>query len=222
MTTSLIGTLLLIAAAAYWELHLAEGAHLGSGVVVWLYDLTAHRYEAIKEFDAAFDDEFLGFPLAAALADRRQPRLLDVAAGTGRLARSLHRQVAFDGHIVATDLSARMLQHARREVDAQREVRFVRHAAGRLPFATETFDAVTCLEALEFLPDARRVVAECVRVLRPNGILVLTNRVGGSARWLVGKTFTRSEFRALLKSHALHNIAVQTWQVDYDLAWARK
>ena len=34
---------------AYWELIIVEGAHLGPGVVVWLYDLAARRYDRIKQ-----------------------------------------------------------------------------------------------------------------------------------------------------------------------------
>ena len=43
-----IGLALTLALLAYWELVIAEGAHLGPRVVVWLYDLTARRYDGIN------------------------------------------------------------------------------------------------------------------------------------------------------------------------------
>ena len=215
--------LLLLAGVLYWELHLAEGAHLGARGVVWLYDLAAHRYEGIKEFDNHFDDDFLGFPLAGNLAALPAARVLDVAAGTGRLARSLLRQVAFDGYIVHTDLSLGMLRQAQHEVRSLPEqVEFLCNPADLLPFATDSFDAVVCLEALEFMPSAEGVIAECMRVLRPGGSLLLTNRIGPSARWLLGKTFSRPAFRSLLEDRGLDDIYIHPWQLDYDLAWARK
>src|SRR5215831_4671940 len=77
---------------AYWELIVAEGAHLGTGVVVWLYDLTARRYDRIKQFDLQVEAQTLGLPLAMALAELDEASILDVAAGTGRVARTLLRQ----------------------------------------------------------------------------------------------------------------------------------
>lgn len=219
----LVTGLVLVGAVLYWELQLAEGAHLGAGVVVWLYDRTAHRYESIKEFDPQFDDDFLGFPLTKALVAIPEPLVLDVAAGTCRLARALLRQTAFDGHIVAVDLSLCMLQEGRRQIKMRADdVDLVHSPAERLPFPNEAFDAVTCLEALEFVPDAETVLAECVRVLRTGGILLTTNRVGPAARWLVGKTYSRPAFHGMLRDHNLHEIDVLAWQVDYDLAWAHK
>jgi ubiquinone/menaquinone biosynthesis C-methylase UbiE len=218
-----IGLAILFALLAYWELAIAEGAHLGAGVVVWLYDLTARRYDQIKQFDLQVETDTLGLPLAAALAAVETPLVLDVAAGTGRVARALLRQVAFDGRVVQADLAARMLAEGQRVCAAwPGRLDWARAPAARLPFAAGTFDAVTCLEALEFLPDARAALAECVRVLRPGGVLLVTNRVGHDIWLLPGKTFTPAEFQRALAALPLESIDVQPWQVEYDLGWAKK
>jgi SAM-dependent methyltransferase len=218
--------LVLLAAAAvllYWELVIAEGVHLGPRVVVWLYDLAAPRYERIKKFDPAFEDGYLGLPLTGALLECGAPRVLDVAAGNGRVARALLRQPAFDGSITCLDLAPRMVAQGRRQCAAwPGRAHWLRSPAVPLPFADEAFDAVTCVEALEFLPDARAALAECVRVLRPGGRLLLTNRVGRDAWLLPGRTFTRAAFARLLGELPLETVRVHPWQVDYDLAWARK
>ena len=208
---------------AYWEFILSEGAHLGPRAVVWLYDLVAPRYERIKNFKLDLDDRYIGWPLSVKLVETDQPRVLDVAAGTGRLARSLLRQVAFDGMVFNVELSAKMMAAGQGEVAAwPGRVAWLRGPAGQLPFADNTFHAVTCLEALEFFPDARMALAECVRVLRPGGWLIVTNRVGLSARLLVGKTFSRGAFRRLLGQFPLGAVRVVPWQVEYDLAWGCK
>ena len=150
-------------------------------------------------------------------------RVLDVAAGTGRVARALLRQPLFDGRLTQTDLSARMLAEGRRKCAAWPErLDWVRAPAVRLPFADNTFDAVTCLEALEFMPDARAALAECVRVLRPGGLLLVTNRMGPEAWLLPGMAIAPAAFQRLLEALPLEAIEVQPWQVEYDLGWAKK
>ena len=207
----------------YWELVIAEGAHLGPRVVVGLYDLIAHRYERIKNFDPQVEADLLGWPVTEALAGFEAPRVLDVACGTGRLARALLPQLAFDGAIINLDLSARMLRHGRPQCAAwPGRAAWLRAPAHRLPFAAEAFEAVACLEALEFLPSARAALAECVRVLRPGGLLLVTNRIGRDARLMPGKAFSRAAFERLLAEFPLANTTVQPWQVEYDLAWAWK
>lgn len=217
--------LAVLALLLYWELVLAEGAHLGARVVIWLYDLVAPRYDRLKKFDPEVEAATLGLPLAMALAEVEAPRVLDVACGTGRLARALLPQVAFDGCVINADLSARMLRCGLAATDglaAPGRLAWLRAAAAPLPLAPASFDAVACLEALEFLPSARAALGECMRVLRPGGVLLLTNRVGLDAWLMPGKTFRRAAFRRLLSELPLEAVVVQRWQVGYDLAWARK
>lgn len=215
-----VGILLLL---LYWELIIAEGAHLGPRVVIPLYDWVAGRYDHdIKHFDPQTESEILGLPLASELAAVDAPRVLDVAAGTGRVARALLREVAFDGTVVSAELAARMLAAGREAGAAWPErLAWVRTPAGQLPFPDHVFDCVTCLEALEFLPDARAALRECRRVLKPGGLLVTTNRVDWQARLIVGKTFSRAAFRQWLADLELEVLRVEPWLVEYDLAWTR-
>ncbi|MCS7056614.1 MAG: class I SAM-dependent methyltransferase [Thermoflexales bacterium] len=214
----------LLGVLLYWELVIAEGAHLGPRVVVPLYDRIAHRYDAdVKKFDPQTESEILGLPLATELVAVNAPRVLDVACGTGRTARALLREVAFDGTIVSADLGRRMLMVGRATCAPwPGRVAWVQAAACPLPFPADAFDCVTCLEALEFLPDPRAALAECVRVLKPGGLLVITNRIGWQAHLLFGKTFSAAALRRLLADLGLEHIRLEAWTTDYDLAWARK
>ena len=207
----------------YWELVIAEGTHLGARVVVALYDRFAPRYDRIKHFDPQVETDTLALPLTLALAEVAEPRVLDVAGGTARLARTLLPQLAFDGQVVTLDLSAPMLRAGRPHAAAwPGRVHWLQAPASALPFAAEAFDAVTCLEALEFLPSARETIAECLRVLRPGGVLLLTNRVGFDAALMFGKSFSRPAFLRLLAEYPREGVAVERWQVEYDLVWATK
>ncbi len=219
----LIPALLLLGLIVYWQLVIAEGVYLGPRIVRLLYDWTAHRYDRLKGFEQVDEDYFLGRPLAAALKNRHQPFVLDVATGTGRLPRTLLRQPGFQGRVIGLDVSGRMLDVAGRHLTAfPGRVGLLLASAPPLPFADNRFEAVTCLEALEFFADAAGALREMVRVLRPGGWLLITNRVGWEARLMPGHTWSRAEFIALLRQVSLTDISVRPWQVYYDLVWARK
>ena len=209
-------------ALAYWQLIIAEGTYLGPQVVAWTYDLVASRYDAIKQFDTRNESWFVAAPLLRELAAVEHPLILDVATGTGRLPLALLRE-RFRGRILALDLSPRMLHQARRKLQSYGEqVSLIRQDASRLPFDDGTFDAVTCLEALEFMPQPLEMLAEMVRVLAPGGVLYLTNRVGWESRLLPGRAMTRPKFEGVLAKYSLLEIQVRRWQANYDLALARK
>lgn len=215
--------LTLAALLLYWQLIIAEGTYLGPRIVVLLYDWSAHIYERIKQFDVGDEQWFLGLPMTMALSQVVEPLVLDVATGTGRLPRALLRQPAFDGQVIGVDLSRRMLREAVRMTSPFADrVTYIWQDARRLPFDDDTFDAVTCLEALEFTPNPQEVLAELVRVLRPGGVLLVTNRIGRDARLLPGRAFPRDRFAEVLRGLPLESVKIQAWQVDYDLGWAVK
>jgi ubiquinone/menaquinone biosynthesis C-methylase UbiE len=91
-----------------------------------------------------------------------------------------------------------------------------------LPFSDDTFDLVASLEILEFTPNPRKTLVELVRVLRPGGWLLVTNRVGWEAPLILGKTYPRVQFPGFLKGLGLVEVEDFRWQKTYDLIWARK
>ena len=219
----LVAGLLLVGLLIYWQLVIAEGAYLGSRAVALLYDLSARFYERIKQYDAGAEQWFLGLPLSGALGRIPAPLVLDVATGTGRLPRALLRQPGFDGRVIGLDLSRQMLREAvRRTAQFADHLTYIWQDARKLPFEDDTFDAVTCLEALEFTPEPGKSLAELVRVLRPGGVLLVTNRIGRDAKLLPGRVFSRDEFEGALCELPLDDVNVRPWQMDYDLAWAVK
>jgi ubiquinone/menaquinone biosynthesis C-methylase UbiE len=212
---------ILVGVVAYWQLVIAEGTYLGQRVVTWLYDLTARRYDDIKRYDRRMEDRFLGRPLAAALRYQPAPLVLDVATGTARLPLTLLDQPTFQGRIVGVDASRRMLVVAAQKIgDQAHRIDLVWKDAACLPFPDGSFDAVTCLEMLEFTPNPERQLAEMIRVLRPGGLLLTSRRKGFDARLMPGKTHSREAFIALLERLGMFDITIVHWQADYELVWA--
>jgi ubiquinone/menaquinone biosynthesis C-methylase UbiE len=206
---------------AYWQLIIAEGTYLGPRFVAKTYDWVARRYDGIKQFRPRDESWFVAAPLQRALAGVERPLVLDVATGTGRMPLALLRD-RFEGQIVGLDLSLGMLHQARAKLQTFDRVSLVWQDASLLPFAADAFDAVTCLESLEFLPRPQAGLAEMVRVLAPGGVLFLTNRVGSEARLLPGRAIPRPRFEGVLEDLGLEEVRVRPWQVNYDLAIARR
>lgn len=106
--------------------------------------------------------------LAARLADLRQGRVLETAAGTGVVTRALVSALPQDASIVATDLNQPMLDHASSQLPSER-VTWRQADAQTLPFSDGMFDAVVCQFGVMFFPDKPRAFAEALRVLKPGG-----------------------------------------------------
>lgn len=211
----------LILGLVIWEIWVCEGTHLGRNFVVWMYDIAASRYEKIKQFDPLWERKFLGEPLAIATSGMEDAILLDVGAGTGRIARTLSPLPHFQGTLISLEPSRSMMTIGRR-LTTPGSTNWVQAWAVPLPFSDETFDVVCSLETLEFTPQPLATLAELIRVLRKGGSLLVTNRVSREARLILGRTFQRDEFLKVLEGQGLIDINVLIWQVDYDLAWARK
>lgn len=94
-------------------------------------------------------------------------RLLDLATGTGVVARAAVEVIGDPRNIVAVDPSIGMLHSGR--IASPR----VEGKAERLPLRDESFDAITIGFALRHFADLRVVFAECLRVLRPGGRLLV-------------------------------------------------
>jgi len=206
----------------YWALVITEGVYLGPWAVRLMYDLTPGYYDRIKAITWKRDRECLTQPLLQWLDRVRQPLVLDVGAGTGRFPAAMLADESFDGQVWGLDASLGMLLQAWERLEPLGpRCTLIWGDADDLPFPDEVFDAVVCLETLEFTPNLERTVSELMRVLRPGGVLLVTNRIG-RARWFPGRAYDDDEFIDLLCAYPLSKIEIHSWNTFYDQVWIRK
>ena len=135
--------------------------------VAAMFDAVADRYDLTNDVLSMFQDRSWRRATLDALAVGRGDRVLDLAAGTGTSAAPLADRGV---RVVACDLSLGMLQVGHRK---RPDVAFVAGDAGRLPFADESFDAVTISFGLRNVPDVDGALEEMLRVTRPGGRVVI-------------------------------------------------
>ena len=100
-------------------------------------------------------------------------RILDIGCGTGQFAARALNHLP-DAQLWGIDLSGGMLQRAaKRQDDFGGRLHLVCGDSQRLPFADDSFDAVTCSHSFHHYPRQDRVLCEMHRVLRPDGKLLL-------------------------------------------------
>ncbi len=99
--------------------------------------------------------------------------VLDVACGTGFVARFAAQRVGTVGRVVGVDLNASMIEAARAASgrDAATTVEWRTGDAAALPFESGIFDVVLCQQGVQFFPDRLLALREMRRVLRLEGRL---------------------------------------------------
>ena len=183
----------------------------------------ARRYDDIKEFTLDDEQILVVDPLLGELGDVRRPLVLDVATGTGRVPYFLFEDGRFDGHVIGLEPSHKMLAIAQEKLEPhQGGVSLLRQSAVPLPFPDQTFDAVTCLEAVEFFPDQEEALREMSRVLKPGGVLITTRRIGWESKMFFGRSYTREQFEMFLLQIGFTEAFSFHWETIYDLVIARK
>ena len=101
-------------------------------------------------------------------------RVLDLAGGTGDLARLFADRVGPSGEVVLTDINAAMLEAGRdRLLNAGRFVPAVQCDAEKLPFPDAAFDCVSIAFGLRNVTHKEKALAEMHRVVRPGGVAAI-------------------------------------------------
>lgn len=135
--------------------------------VAAMFDGVAERYDLTNDVLSLGQDRRWRTAVTEAVAPRPGERVLDLAAGTGTS--SVPFAVA-GALVVPCDFSQGMLEVGKR---ARPALPFVAGDGTRLPFADDTFDAVTISFGLRNIVDPDAGLREMLRVTRPGGRLVV-------------------------------------------------
>ncbi|HYD56411.1 MAG TPA: class I SAM-dependent methyltransferase [Burkholderiales bacterium] len=139
-----------------------------------VFDRVAERYDVMNDLmSLGLHRVWKAFAIEVA-RPRRGERMLDVAAGSGDLARAIAKRVGPAGEVWLSDLNLKMLARGRdRLLDEGVLAPAVQCNAERLPFPDGRFDCVTVGFGLRNMTNKEAALAEMARTLKPGGRLVV-------------------------------------------------
>jgi demethylmenaquinone methyltransferase / 2-methoxy-6-polyprenyl-1,4-benzoquinol methylase len=138
-----------------------------------LFEELPARYDELGAALSFFQDPRWRAAMVGAVAAKPEEQVLDVATGTGLVARSLVER--YGCRVVGLDQSKPMLDRARAKISADlrlaERVRLVEGEAEVLPFADGEFDHLSFTYLLRYVDDPALTLRELARVVRPGGRL---------------------------------------------------
>lgn len=132
-----------------------------------MFDEVARHYDRTNDLLSMGNSLMWRVATVRAIAPLTGERILDIAAGTGTSSAAIARSGA---EVTALDFSPGMIEVGRKK---HADVEFVEGDATALPFADNSFDAVTISFGLRNIQDAKAALVEMHRVLKPGGRVVI-------------------------------------------------
>src|SRR4028118_2211728 len=159
------------ASSGLWEQIWGEHMHHG------YYGATGKEKKDRRQAQIDLNEEFLawaGVGQTIGVTPESRPHIVDVGCGIG--GSSLYLAQKFDAGVEGITLSpvqaSRATERAQ-EAGLARNVQFQVADALDMPFADDTFDFVWSMESGEHMPDKEKFLAECYRVLKPGGTVLM-------------------------------------------------
>ncbi len=168
-------------------------------------------------------------------------RALDVACGTGVVARLAAERLGPSGTVAALDLNPAMLSVARSVPATGAAIRWYETSAESIPLPDDAFDAVFCQLGLQFVADKSAALREMHRVLAPGGRLLvstpppnaffnvldeaMTRHVGSEAGAFVRMVFSLDDpviIERLFRDAGFADVNVRSYAKDLRLPEARE
>ena len=160
-------------------------------VIIRVLAKTLRRYIAVPA------PAFLGVLLDSRFRKKIQPprdtvlrsgvkqglRVVDLGCGSGTFTLEMARQVGESGEVFAIDIQPKMLQRLKNKVLREDEealgerIRVIEGSAYRMPLKDESVDVCCMISVLQEIPDRARALHEVSRILKPTGVLAVTEFV---------------------------------------------
>jgi ubiquinone/menaquinone biosynthesis C-methylase UbiE len=188
----------------------------------------------------------IGKPLAEDLINLAKLKpgenVLDVACGTGIVARLASEKVGPRGSVAGLDLNPGMLAVAREITENDKSIEWYETGAESIPLPDDSFDVVLCQMGLQFMEDKIVALKEILRVLKPRGRLLLNvpgprqelfsimakaikENLNAQAEGFVNAVFSLydiNQIQSLFKQAGFKDLNIKEYQKKLDLPQAQE
>ncbi len=145
------------------------------GMVRSIFDSVASKYNLMNDV-LSFGTHRLWKHYTIATSNVKVgDKVLDIAGGTGDLARAFKKKVGYSGQVVLSDINAAMLSEGRKNLinNGTTDVQFVQLNGEQIPFVSGSFDCVSIAFGLRNVTDKDQCIREMYRILKPGGCLLI-------------------------------------------------
>jgi len=98
--------------------------------------------------------------------------VLELGCGTGCFTESIVKSAK---HVFATDLSEELLEIARKRLSSLERISFQKENCMNISFTSNKFDTVLMANLIHVIENPLKVLQECYRILKDNGLLIITS-----------------------------------------------
>jgi ubiquinone/menaquinone biosynthesis C-methylase UbiE len=215
-----------------WLIGFAELSYLGTKGVKLLYNFFSFIYDLKwvqdKYSSQALTQKLFLSDLKTVLKDNAEAKMLDLACGTGRMSLMVLEQSWFKGQIQAIDFSEGMLGQLKNKLKKftpakQEQLKaFCKDLTAWQTPQINHYNAVTLMEAGEFLPNFVQLTAQIAEVLKPGGLFLCTKPPDWMAWLYFGREQTSDKLTQLLQQNGFQNISISSWTARYQVVKAYK
>ena len=144
--------------------------------VKYIFESIATKYDLMNDLMSLWIHRWWKYFAIIQCRLRSGQRILDLAGGTGDLAKRISILIGDDGEVVVTDISTAMLIVGRNHLLDQgifRNIQFIQANAEKLPFLNNYFDRVIIGFGLRNITDQTIALKSMYRVIKPGGFVVI-------------------------------------------------
>jgi len=186
----------------------------------------------LKLFWGNTDDTKIAQNMLNYIPDNFSGKLLDVPVGTAVFTAEKYSRLK-NANITCIDYSQDMLEKAENRFHKKglNNIKIMQGDVTCLPFETESFDIIICMNGLHAFPDKEKAYSEIFRVLKKDGIFIASLYVAGelkSSDWLVKNILARKgwfsppfETKEEVKQRLTHKYIILDFHIDGAMLYFR-
>ncbi len=163
-------------------------------LVTKVFQDVVDKYDLMNDIMSCGGHRFWKKEFINLLNPQKNTQLIDVASGTGDIAKLYLDKTNYEGHVFCVDENKKMLELNKNKLRANKNVKWFCNNAEKLPFKSNSFDYYTISFGIRNVNDVNTALKEAYRVLKPGGrfLCLEFSKVKNEILYRFYKTYSKS------------------------------